>query len=147
MIGTIVSLIALQPVWTSPAPEPIPLWYIEVIDGDGLRGEMPDGTKVEIRIADIDAPEKGGVGAAIGGAKCERERVLGFKAWGQLEGFLEGKSVTFLPVGHMSGDRIVSRVIADHMDVGMYLSRVGPSKHWRHTEDGKPIDDRASWCH
>lgn len=32
------------------------------------------------RLSDIDAPETGGVGAAIGGAKCEKERERGFAA-------------------------------------------------------------------
>ena len=35
---------------------------------------------MRFRLRDVDAPETGGVGAAIGGAKCERERELGFLA-------------------------------------------------------------------
>ena len=44
---------------------------------DGDSGRL-DG--MDFRLADIDAPETGGVGAAIGGAKCENERMLGYEA-------------------------------------------------------------------
>ena len=43
---------------------------------DGDSGRV-DG--VTFRLADVDAPETGGVGSH-GGAKCEKERELGFKA-------------------------------------------------------------------
>ena len=39
---------------------------------------MQSGEVLKFRLNDIDAPETGGVGAAIGGAKCEKERELGF---------------------------------------------------------------------
>lgn len=44
---------------------------------DGDSGRL-DG--VPFRLKDVDAPETGGVGAAIGGAKCEKERELGYLA-------------------------------------------------------------------
>lgn len=48
----------------------------EIYWSDGDSGRI-DGTR--FRLADIDAPETGGVGAR-GGAKCEGERELGFAA-------------------------------------------------------------------
>lgn len=44
-------------------------------DGDSGRAN-----KIPFRLNDGDAPETGGVGAAIGGAKCEAEREWGFRA-------------------------------------------------------------------
>lgn len=48
---------------------------------DGDSGRINGSLK--FRLNDIDAPETGGVGAAIGGAKCEAERAKGdeSKAW------------------------------------------------------------------
>jgi len=48
---------------------------------DGDSGRINGSLK--FRLNDIDAPETGGVGAAVGGAKCEAERAKGYesKAW------------------------------------------------------------------
>ena len=48
----------------------------EIYWSDGDSGRI-DGMK--FRLANVDAPETGGVGAR-GGAKCEAERVLGYVA-------------------------------------------------------------------
>ena len=49
-------------------------------DGDSGRITLPDGAVVKFRIDDWDAPETGGVGAAIGAAQCELERERGYEA-------------------------------------------------------------------
>ena len=49
-------------------------------DGDSGRITLPDGQVVKFRIDDWDAPETGGVGAAVGPAQCELERERGYAA-------------------------------------------------------------------
>ena len=44
---------------------------------DGDSGRI--NGSIKFRLNDIDAPETGEVGAAIGGAKCEAERAKGFE--------------------------------------------------------------------
>jgi endonuclease YncB( thermonuclease family) len=59
---------------TAPAGHADPVKSIYWSDGDSGRA---DG--VAFRLADVDAPETGGIGSR-GGARCEAERVRGFTA-------------------------------------------------------------------
>ena len=61
---------------TSEAPPPRAHEATQIYWSDGDSGRL-DGKP--FRMANVDSPEKGGVGA-IGGAKCEAERVLAFEA-------------------------------------------------------------------
>lgn len=54
--------------------EPREIKSIYWSDGDSGRITLLDGEVVKFRIDDWDAPETGGVGAAIGPAQCELER-------------------------------------------------------------------------
>lgn len=56
-------------------------WIIKSIDWDDA--DSGDINDIRFRLYNIDAPETGGVGAAVGPAKCalERERGLKAKAW------------------------------------------------------------------
>ena len=59
-------------------------------DGDSGRITFASGETISFRINDRDAPETGGVGAAIGGAKCEKERELGFASKGWVVEYTRG---------------------------------------------------------
>jgi endonuclease YncB( thermonuclease family) len=71
--GGLLIAMVLAVCWAGPAHAD-PVTSIYWSDGDS-------GTAngVKFRLADVDAPETGGVGAR-GGAKCEAERKLGYAA-------------------------------------------------------------------
>lgn len=56
-------------------------WRITLIEWDDA--DSGDINGVRFRLSDVDAPETGGVGAAIGGAQCEQERARGIasRSW------------------------------------------------------------------
>jgi endonuclease YncB( thermonuclease family) len=70
---------AISPT-TAPAADPLPEGQLTIEWDDADSGRI-NGQR--FRVADVDAPETGGVGAAVGAAKCEKERQLGLaaKAW------------------------------------------------------------------
>ena len=78
----IVSLLVLS-ASTANADEPIeftqPIKSIYWSDGDSGRISFESGLKIKFRLQGLDAHETGGVGAAIGGAKCDEERKRGFE--------------------------------------------------------------------
>lgn len=49
---------------------------------------------VKFRLNSVDAPETGGVGAAIGGAECEKERRFGFESKGWVVEKTKGAKLT-----------------------------------------------------
>jgi len=72
-----LGLICCSQAHVSPASKPEtveqsnPIKFIYWSDGDSGRITLVDGETIPFRINDRDAPETGGVGAAIGGVKCE----------------------------------------------------------------------------
>lgn len=100
------------------------------------------------RIANIDAPETGGVGAAVGAALCatERERGLRAKAWAE--------SVTANGSALISGDHGFDRMreprrlidlSVDGRDYGALGVEAGHLKPWPH-EGAKRLADKPDWC-
>ena len=110
-------------------------------DGDsGRANELP------FRLNNGDAPETGGVGAAIGGAKCEAEREWGFRA------------KEFMVLETKTGERIITenygldrhgRWIVDISDDGRDLVELGMDndviRSWKH-EGKKALEPRPNWC-
>lgn len=82
------------------ADEPIdytqPINSVYWSDGDSGRISFESGLKIKFRLNSLDAPETGGVGAAIGGAKCEKERELGFKTKEFIVEFTRGKEIQII---------------------------------------------------
>ena len=72
----LTGVILLGASCAAPQVEQINKPVTEIYWSDGDSGRI-DGMK--FRLANVDAPETGGVGAR-GGAKCEGERVLGYVA-------------------------------------------------------------------
>ena len=109
---------------------------------DGDSGRL-DGMK--FRLADVDAPETGGVGA-IGGAKCEYERELGFEAKAFM---VELTRNADLVITSSSGpDRYEREVISlsvngqDIGDAGIAAGHLGP---WPH-KGRRALTKKPDWC-
>ena len=109
---------------------------------DGDSGRI-DGVK--FRLANVDAPETGGVGA-IGGAKCEFERELGFDAKAFM---VELTRDAELVITHNSGpDRYEREVItlsANGQDVGEAGIAAGHLGPWPH-RGRRALTKKPDWC-
>lgn len=111
-------------------------------DGDSgrLNGDL------KFRLNDVDAPETGGVGAAIGGAKCEleRERAYASKEW--IVTFTKNAALEITEsYGDDRYDRLVIDLSADGQDVGQAGIDAGHLAPWPH--DGrKALAKRPVWC-
>lgn len=115
-------------------------------DGDSGRITFSDGETLPFRVNDRDAPETGGVGAAIGGAKCEKERELGFnsKSW-----VVEYTRDADLEISSDHGtdryDRQIIDLSVNGQDLGDSGILLGHYRSWRH--DGKKqLEPRPDWC-
>lgn len=101
---------------------------------------------VPFRLSDVDAPETGGVGAAVGGAKCERERELGFAAKAfVVEETRAGQIVVGAVVDVDRYDRVVVTLLDDDRDLGDLAVAAGHLRPWR-WRNGRAVDPRPKWC-
>ncbi|MEL7107969.1 MAG: thermonuclease family protein [Pseudomonadota bacterium] len=109
---------------------------------DGDSGRI-DGKK--FRLADVDAPETGGVGAR-GGAKCEFERELGFDAKAFM---VELTRDAVLEITSSSGeDRYEREVItlsANGQDVAEAGIAAGHLGEWPH-KGRRALTKKPDWC-
>lgn len=109
---------------------------------DGDSGRI-DGVK--FRLANVDAPETGGVGA-IGGAKCEFERELGFDAKAFM---VELTRDAELVITHNSGpdryEREVINLSANGQDVGEAGVAAGHLGPWPH-RGRRALTKKPDWC-
>lgn len=110
---------------------------------DGDSGRI-DG--VDFRLADVDAPETGGVGS-INGAKCEAERVLGFKAKEFILNATKGKklTVTSRDPGRDKYEREVLKLSVDGKDLGDLAVAAGILKPYVF-EKGRQTQKKPTWC-
>ena len=111
---------------------------------DGDSGRI-DG--VPFRLADIDAPETGGVGAR-GGAKCEVERELGFAAKEAIVEMSRPSEHRVVVTRVQDADRY-GRVVVDLSVEGEDLGDLGvASGHmgaWPHRK-GRALGPKPDWC-
>ena len=116
--------------------------YESIYWSDGDSGRIGD---VKFRLSNIDAPETGGVGA-IGGAKCEYERELGFKAKAFMVELTKGRKVTILAeYGTDRYDRLVVDLSVDGADITKAAIAAGHLKPWPH-KGRKQITKKPDWC-
>ena len=98
------------------------------------------------RLNDGDAPETGGVGAAIGGAKCEAEREWGFRSNEFM--VLETKEGELIVTVNDGQDRYGRRVV-DVSDDKRGLVKLGTAndviRSWK-SEGNKAPGPRPNWC-
>lgn len=125
----------------SPAAEP-PEVIGSIYWSDGDSGRI-DGEK--FRLANIDAPETGGIGAR-GGAKCERERELGYLA---KEFVVElTKDATIIVTSRNGADRYGREVITlsvDGVDIAKSGIDAGHLEPWPH-RGRKALSKKPNWC-
>lgn len=122
-------------------------WQITSIDWDDA--DSGDINGVRFRLSDVDAPETGGVGAAIGAAKCERERARGIAAreWMQER----TRDISNLRITNTHGyDRMEEpRLLIDHsvggVDLGHYGIEAGHLAAWPH-EGSRALASKPDWC-
>jgi endonuclease YncB( thermonuclease family) len=89
---------------------------VKSIDWTDADSGYADG--VAFRLADVDAPETGGVGS-VNGAKCEAERALGFKAKDFVLSATKGRALTITYNGEVDRwDRRIAVVTVDGKDLG-----------------------------
>jgi len=115
-------------------------------DGDSGRITFASGETIPFRINDRDAPETGGVGAAIGGAKCEKERELGYESKGWVVEYTRDADLEI--TGDHGADRYDRKIIdlsVNEQDLGDTGISLGHYRSWRH--DGKKsLEPRPDWC-
>jgi len=150
VVGIVVTVLALgvfmfltkrKPETSTPLPKGEVITSLYWSDGDsGKANGHP------FRLNNGDAPETGGVGAAIGGAKCEAEREWGFRAKEFM--VLETKDGEQVITDNYGQDRH-GRWVLDIADDGRDLVELGTKwaviRSWKH--DGKKaLEPRPEWC-
>lgn len=101
---------------------------------------------MDFRLSDVDAPETGGVGAAIGGAKCEAERELGKSAKAYVEKMTRGAELKVTQeYGEDNYGRMVIDLSANGSDVGSAGLRAGVLRSWDH-KGTRALEPRPRWC-
>ena len=109
---------------------------------DGDSGRI-DGMK--FRLADVDAPETGGVGAR-GGAKCEAEREIGFEAKAfMVELTRHAELVITSNSGPDRYERDVITLSANGVDVGEAGIEAGHLGPWPH-KGRRALTKKPNWC-
>ena len=100
------------------------------------------------RLADIDAPETGGVGAAVGGAACEAERERGFAVKAAVVEATRPDEVR-LTVAAVTGESTYERAVIDLAVDGRALTEFGLArgfyKPWPH-DGGRALAPKPDWC-
>ena len=121
-------------------------WIIQSIDWDDA--DSGDINGVRFRLYNIDAPETGGVGAAVGAAECdlERERGLQAKAW-MVE--TTPPAVLRITATHgydkMSKPRLLIDLAANGQDVAKTGVVAGYLQPWPH-RGSKSLAAKPDWC-
>jgi endonuclease YncB( thermonuclease family) len=130
--------------WAFASPASSAPYSVEEIywsDGDSGRIDGHD-----FRLANIDAPETNGVGAAIGGAKCERERKLGYQAKEYVVKLTRNADLMVTrEVGEDRYGRMVLELSADGKDIGSAGVAAGHLKPWPH-DGSRALSDKPDWC-
>jgi len=122
-----------------------PITSIYWSDGDSGRITLSDATVIKFRLDDWDAPETGGVGAAIGPAQCELERKRGFNS----KDFMVENTrehVSYKTKGETDRyERLLVDIYVNGSDIALIAASKGHLKSWRHDGD-KALEPRPSWC-
>ena len=159
LIGCLVGLGGGYLIWgSSSATEELPrldggnfpaVAEVEWDDGDSgkirFEGYPFD---LDFRLKDWDAPETGGVGSAVGAAKCETERSLGKAAEEFVERKTASKTVTITAAhgrDRTPRKRHLLDLAVDGEDLATLGAASGHLRSWRH-EGSKEKEDRPNWC-
>ena len=116
--------------------------YDSIYWSDGDSGRI--GSQ-KFRLANVDAPETGGVGSR-GGANCESERALGYKAKAFMVSLTRGKTVTITKRnGKDRYGRFVVNMSVNGEDIAARGLEAGHLKRWPHM-GGKALAPKPNWC-
>ena len=109
-------------------------------DGDSGRvGER------KFRLANVDAPETGRVGAR-GGAECEAERQLGYEAKAVMVAFTKGKELSIVrEYGKDRYNRVVIDLNIEGEDVSSIRRTAGHLRPWPH-RGTEALSTKPDWC-
>lgn len=146
--------VASQPELPSPAGDPEALavvppteWRIESIEWDDA--DSGDINGVRFRLSDIDAPETGGVGAAVGAAECEAERTQGLAARVWIEALTSDPSTLAITatygVDQMRNPRLLIDLSVNGVDVGQTGIAAGYLAAWPH-DGSRALAEKPNWC-
>jgi endonuclease YncB( thermonuclease family) len=124
----VILLLAHSPVW----PDELRGRVVGITDGDTITVLAPDLHQFKVRLAGIDAPEKG---QAFGQAAKRRMSELSFQRdvlvrWTKRDRF----------------GRIVGVALVGGKDVGLALIESGLAWHFKRYAHEQPISDRASYA-
>lgn len=102
----------------------------------------------KFRLANVDAPETGGVGAAVGGAACEREREFGFAAKAWVVAATRPDAVT-LTLSRVGAEDRYGRTVIDLQVDGRSLAELGVEqgvyRPWPH-RGTRALAPKPDWC-
>ena len=109
---------------------------------DGDPGRFVD---VKFRLANVDAPEAGGVGS-VGGAKCEAERGPGYQAKAFMVEMTRGREITVTrDYGKDRYGRSVVGLDVDGADVSERGIAANHLRPWPH-KGQKALTEKPDWC-
>ena len=116
--------------------------YSSIYWSDGDSGKIGE---IKFRLANIDAPETGSM-KQRGGAKCERERKLGYEAKAYMVGFAKNKIIHIVrDYGEDRYGRLVVDLEANGSDVAKAGVTAGHLKDWLHIK-GRAQYAKPDWC-
>ena len=101
---------------------------------------------IKFRLNSVDAPETGGVGAAIGGAKCELERERGYSSKEWIVGATKDADVSIAnEYGFDKYDRLIVDLNLVGKDLGELGVQLGYLRPWPHKRT-KALSKKPNWC-
>ena len=131
----------------TPSPTPVTEWTITSIDWDDA--DSGDINGVRFRLSNIDAPETGGVGAAVGAALCEAERTRGLAARDWIEELTRDTSrlriTSTYGYDRMERPRLLIDLAVDGVDVGRAGIEAGHLAPWPH-DGARALGPKPDWC-
>ena len=121
-------------------------YIIKAPNSNDKSNSRKDNDRHKFRLANVDAPETGGVGAAIGGAKCGQERARGFAAKAYMVELTRDKDLSIgAEYGVDKYDRLVIDLLAGGEDVGQLGIQAGYLKAWPH-KGARALSRKPKWC-
>lgn len=139
---------ASRPTPSAPSSPASPTeWTITSIDWDDA--DSGDINGVRFRLSNVDAPETGGVGAAVGAALCEAERTRGVAARTWIEELTRDPSTLRITNAHgydrMERPRLLIDLSVNGVDVGRAGIEAGHLAAWPH-DGARALGPKPDWC-
>jgi len=125
---------------------PLELQITSIYWNDGDSGVI--NGDLRFRLNDIDAPETGGVGAAVGPAQCELERDRGYDAKEFVVEFTRSTELKITATegyDRMPNPRLIINLSANGFDVAQAGVDAGFLEPWPH-EGSKKLAPKPDWC-